>query len=114
MSTLRLTTDNSVAGHVNQRDEESHLITNEHGDRHVYIDAETGGVPFTEQQQQRGRKMNLLEFLLYNSLVFGMCFAKVGGPPIFACPMAGCCCMDVPPNFDVRSIVLFLVLSHVT
>eukprot|EP00750_Incisomonas_marina_P016986 INCI19714.2.p1 GENE.INCI19714.2~~INCI19714.2.p1 ORF type:complete len:263 (-),score=21.23 INCI19714.2:1-690(-) len=49
-----------------------------------------------------GRKLNFCEFMLYNSLLFGMCFAKVGGPPIFACPMAGCCCMNIPPNFDVR------------
>jgi len=60
-----------------------------------------------EQQQQQppplGRKLNIGEFLLYNSLLFGMCFAKKGGPPVFACPLAGCCCMDLPPHFDVRS-----------
>lgn len=49
----------------------------------------------------RGRKLNAGEFILYNSLLFGMCFAKKGGPPIFACPIAGCCCMEVPPYFDV-------------
>ena len=57
-----------------------------------------------------GRKLNLCEFLLYNSLLFGMCFAKKGGPPIFACPMAGCCCLAVPPRFDVRCVFTSVVV----
>lgn len=55
----------------------------------------------TSKSNARGRKLNAGEFILYNSLLFGMCFAKKGGPPIFACPIAGCCCMEVPPYFDV-------------